>query len=238
MPHLFFLLVTAWLSVFHIRYLSVFYVAWICCVPAYLGKTRIGEVLCNFWLRRKGVVFAYWAICGAFGLLLATHHQFWHLNIPTKTATHDKRGTPNLIYPVGAVDYLASQGFKGNLMVPFSAGSYVSWKLYPAVKVSLDSRFEVAYPVKWAVEQTLFYQGKDGWKETLNRYPTDAVLVRRDSPIDKLLEQPVITPMAPNAIEWGRVYTDDGFSLFVRSPVSERFAVVDNSGKKIIGRFP
>ena len=92
--------------------------------------------------------------------------------------------------------------------------------------------------MKWAVEQRLFYQGKDDWKETLNRYPTDAVLVPRSSPIDKLLEHPVITPTAPNAIEWRRVYADDGFSLFVRSPVSERFAVVDNSGKKIIGRFP
>jgi hypothetical protein len=218
------------------RYLSVFYVAWICCVPAYVGKTKIGEVLRDLWIKRKGLLSAYWMACGALGLLAATQQQFWHLKIPTAAAGQEQRA--GLIYPVGGVDYLAGHGFKGNLMVPFSAGSYVSWKLYPDVKVSVDSRFEVAYPVDWAMEQVRFYQGKDGWKETLNRYPTDAVLVPRLSPIDNLLDQATTTATEPNAIEWRRVYMDDGYSIFVRSHVGDRFVFVDNTGKQIVGRFP
>jgi hypothetical protein len=43
-------------------------------------------------------------------------------------------------------DYLEESKFHGNLLTPFELGAFVSWKMYPDVHVSLDARFEVAYP--------------------------------------------------------------------------------------------
>jgi len=236
LPHLFFLITTGVLSMLHIRYLSVCAIPGICCIPTFIEKTKVGEVLRNFWTKRKGFLLVFWIIYGALGFCLAIRGQFWRLDIPTTVAEHEKRGV--IIYPVGAADYLANEKFKGNVMVPFSAGSYVSWKLYPDVKVSIDSRFEAAYSVEWAVEQRDFYAAKDGWKETLYRYQTDAVLVPHYSPIDKLLDQPLTVPGDVNSVKWQRVYIDDGFSLFMRPEIADRFDVIDNTGKPIVGSFP
>ncbi len=85
-------------------------------------------------------------------------------------------------------DYLPGRGrclpphskvSQGNLITPFVEGAYVSWELWPDVKVSLDSRFDVAYQDGLLEEQERFYRMEAGWQEFLWRYPTDAVLLRR-----------------------------------------------------------
>ena len=120
----------------------------------------------------------------------------------------------------------------------YPGGVSLSWKLYPAVKVSIDSRFEAAYPPELLTEHIKFYGAKDGWMEILNRYPTDVVLVPRYSPIDKLLDEQAGMPAETSTAKWRRVYKDDGFSVFARSEIADRFKVVDNTGKQIIGSFP
>jgi hypothetical protein len=44
--------------------------------------------------------------------------------------------------PVREVDILALAGAKGNVATPFAWGSYVSWRLYPNIKISMDGRYE------------------------------------------------------------------------------------------------
>ena len=96
-------------------------------------------------------------------------------------------------------------------MVPYDWGSYVMWKLAPNVKVSFDSRYEVAYP-NWRMdEDDLFYDAKEGWEEILAKYPTDAVLVRTDLAIVKALE---------SKTGWNRVYSDPQFVVFARSELA------------------
>jgi hypothetical protein len=185
---------------------------------------------------KKKFMLVIWMVCGILGSYCAIRFQFWHLRIPTTLAEHEKEGAP--IYPVGAVNYLAENTFSGNMMVPFHAGSYVSWKLYPDVKVSIDSRFEAAYAPELVAEHIRFYAAHDNWRKTLNRYATDAVLVPRYSPLDNLLDQSAVSEEKESIVEWRKVYMDDGFSLFLRTERAKRFPVVDNRGKPTTAGFP
>jgi hypothetical protein len=110
-------------------------------------------------------------------------------------------------YPVGAVDYLHRIEFQGNVMVPFDWGSYVSWHLAPQVRVSLDSRYEVAYPPELELESHAFFMAEPGWQAVLSKYPIDLVLV------------PTALPLATAMTEvpgWRRVYFDGAFEIFAR----------------------
>jgi hypothetical protein len=133
---------------------------------------------------------------------------------------------PQPLYPVGPVQYLAQQGFKGNLLVPFRLGAYVSWKLYPSVKVSLDSRYEVAYFDVVMKQIFDFYEARPGWQSTLTLYPTDLILVPKDAPISRL----ILT------VDWHSVYTDRQFALYARKGLS--LPIEDWSTRSFAGTFP
>ena len=87
----------------------------------------------------------------------------WRLRVPSCPIPGFNKG---LIYPVGAVNYLAAHRFRGNVFVPYDWGSYVMWKLGPAVQISSDSRYEVAYPA-WRLEEDHdFFAAHEGWSAT------------------------------------------------------------------------
>jgi len=129
-------------------------------------------------------------------------------------------------YPVGAVDYLRQQHFVGNVMVPFRQGAYVSWKLFPAVKVSVDSRYEVAFSDEWVRRTFQFYAAEAGWQETLNAYPTDLVLVPLLSPVAQVIQQS----------GWHMVYVDREFEILARPDVLLPFG--KRSAETFTGKFP
>jgi hypothetical protein len=114
-------------------------------------------------------------------------------------------------------------------------GAFVSWKLHPAVKVSCDGRYEVAYPPQQVEELWDFYASQRDWRQILRRYPPDVVLVPRSSPLENLLEQ---TVTAESDSQWKLVYRDDGFSLYARRDLTPGLPVVDRSGQKMAARFP
>jgi hypothetical protein len=205
---------------------------WICYVPALLEPTGLGAWVRKLWDRRAGMLATGAIIVGCFGVLVAVHNRFWQLQVPTDASQSD------LIYPAGALAHLERHEFRGNVMVPFEVGSFVSWKMYPKVKVSLDGRFEVAYPVDALAENIDFYRARPGWKEVLSKYATDAVLVRRSDRLDEVLDAAVATGDGPLARQWQRVYRDDGFSLFLRSDWAERIPAVDLTGREIIASYP
>jgi hypothetical protein len=206
----------------------VYAVAWLCVVPAYVQDTALGRALRDTWDHKRPALVVFWAFLFLYGCGSAALHQFWRLRIPTASADD---------YPAGAVDYLRDQGFHGNLMTPYNAGSYVLWKLYPGVKVSLDSRFEVAYPTAWVVEVALMYAGRDGWQETLARYPTDAVLVPRGEPLERLLADPLAQP-AGSRPPWQCVYQDDAYCLFARADLAPALPRVDRTATPLTATFP
>lgn len=234
MPGLFIIGATAWLSLWHFRHLSIYAVAWMCYVPSYVENTSLGDSITDMLKRKPLLTSAFFVIIGILGVFYAVHNQFWHLRIPTR-AEESKKG---VVYPVAAVRYLKEIKFSGNLMVPFNVGAYVSWKLFPDVKVSLDSRFEVAYPVQAAVENIMFYAAQRGWQKTLTKYPTDAILIPRWSKLDQVMSKNNGGLNNKTSPTWTRVYIDNGYSLYVRSDLANKFPLTDMRGKPITASFP
>ncbi len=235
MPGLFLIAATAWVSLWHYRHLSIYAVVWMCYAPVYLEQTSLGNLINKVCKQNPRLLTVIFVIIGISGSLYAVRNQFWHLRIPT-TAEESKEGVP--VYPAGAVRYLRDHNFSGNLMVPFDAGAYVSWKLYPQVKVSMDSRFEVAYPVPAVGENIRFYAAAEGWQQTLTKYKTDAILVPRWCRLDQVMGRHYVWLVDGNSSSWSRVYQDDGYSLYLRSDLAKRFPDTDMRGKPIAAHFP
>ena len=202
----------------HCKLMPLFAIAWISLVPAYLQRTPVGPWLMRFHQRRLAFVLSTWLFVTAVFFIDAVRWQFWRMRVAQISTTY--------AYPVGAVEYLGAQGFAGNLMVPFTQGAYVSWKLFPAVRVSLDSRYEVAYSEEWVDRSFRFYAAEPGWQETLRAYPTDLVLV------------PKITPLARVMPEsgWRRAYVDREFELYARPGLALPFS--DRTSQSFDGVFP
>jgi len=205
---------TAGEAALHRKLLPVFAVVWLCYAPSYLQHTRVGKWLLEFSQRRRRFVLAAWSVLAAVSIVAAVRQKPWDLRVPQP------------IYPVGAVEYLGEQRFQGNVLVPFRLGAYVSWKLYPAVKVSLDGRYEEVYSDHLMREIFNFYEAGPGWRTTLDAYPTDAVLAPRDSPVcDKMSET-----------LWVPAYQDKDFVLYVKPGRSLK--VQDDRTRSFAGVFP
>jgi hypothetical protein len=227
MPGLLMVITLAFLAAHTRRLFPVYGIVWISCAPAYLANTELRHMLDRAWRRHAMLIAGAFLVCSVVLIADSITKRFWHLRVPTSAEGE-------LHYPVGAVDYLSAHGFSGNLMTPFDAGSYVSWKLYPAVKVGMDSRYEVAYLPETVEDHIRIYDGAPGWEELLDGYATDAVLVPSNSGLHSLMS--VSDGSRPGG--WQRVYHDDGYAIHARADVARRLPVVDRTGEKIVGRFP
>jgi len=206
------------------RMLPFYTVAWFCYAPAYLANTGVGWTAGKLWCRRRRWLIALWCGLAVTMSVLAIRIGPWRLVVPSQPAP---KLASTLYYPVGAVEYLRQQQFRGNLLTPFDWGSYVSWKLHPQVKVSLDSRFEVAYPLWLEEEIFAFYLARPGWNGVLAKYPTDAILV------------PVHMPVAGQLAEsagWRCCYRDDSAEIYAF--VESDLRTIDQRGQVHLGRFP
>jgi hypothetical protein len=214
------LVASAYMAFRHERHVSIYALVWFSHVPALVVRLRVGETLGRVWATHSAVMRIAWSMAGIGILVAFTIQQPWRLTVPAT------RGLNIPPYPVGAVDYLAASRFHGNLMVPFDAGAYVTWKLHPAVKVSFDSRFEAAYPPGLLEEHQTFYDVGPGWETILGKYPTDAVLIPTEAPVAKHLGD----------LGWSRTYQDDFYAVFARAGTT--LPVVDDRGQRFIGSFP
>ncbi len=222
-PGVLLLAATAMEALLHRKMLPFFAITWLCFVPAYFQETAAAQWLLQFAQKRSRFVVLAWTALIAVCLVSAIRLKFWQVEVP-------QAGVPqvagDLSYPVGAVDYLATQRFHGNVMVPFRAGAYVSWKLYPNVKVSIDSRYEVAYPNVWVERVFRFYEAQEGWPGTLNAYPTDLVLTPKSAPVLPLLHN----------LSWKPVYEDQQFEVVARPGL--QLPAVDRGAETFAGTFP
>jgi hypothetical protein len=217
-PGLLMLIAAAVQATLHLKLMPLFAIAWLSHVPAYVQQTPIGEWITNFTQRRVAFVLSIWLLVTVIYLTDAIRWQFWRMRVPQTDST--------FAYPVGAVEYLRQQSFVGNLMVPFRQGAYVSWKLFPAVKVSVDSRYEVAYSEDWVDRTFQFYAAEPGWRETLNAYPTDLVLVPKIALVARVIDQS----------GWHTVYADREFEIFARPGL--RLPSINRTSESFTGAFP
>jgi hypothetical protein len=81
--------------------------------------------------------------------------------------------------PVREADILALAGARGNTATPFAWGSYVSWRLYPNIKISMDGRYETTYPESTFDLNNAFYdhdQQRD-WFRLCRDFKVDYVIL-------------------------------------------------------------
>ncbi|MEW6071332.1 MAG: hypothetical protein AB1726_01890 [Planctomycetota bacterium] len=213
---------TAAAALLHQHHLSIYAVTWLALVPAHLQGTALGGALERLWGRRPRLTAGFWGALGAAGLATLPLASPLRLELPANPGDHRL-----LLYPVGAVEHLAAAGFRGNLVTPFAAGAFVAWKLHPAVRISLDGRYEVAFPPGAIEEHHTLYAAAPGWREILACLAPDAVLVPADAPLAAEIA----------GLEgWAISYRDDAYLLAV--PAAGAAPAVDRRGQRLTGRFP
>lgn len=190
------------------RFLPFYAIAFASYLPAAFSQTSLGRDLRRWWWQNQMAFGTLLTIATIVLAVKAVPAEPWRLQVASHPLPHHGG---HLIYPVGAVDHLAANRFQGNVMVPYDWGSYVMWKLGPAVKVSIDSRYEVAYPRLRMEEDDQFFEARDGWEQILAKYPTDVVLTRQNFKIVSQMDQ------HPG---WRRVYTDPQFIMYARDGIN------------------
>src|SRR5262249_44079595 len=120
------------------RHVPIYALVWVTQVPALISRQPLGDILERV-LRRWGTVL--WSMILVAGVIAGARMRPWDAPVAEPPGARQPYA-----YPVGPVEYLQQHGFEGNLLVPFELGAYVSWKTDGRVKVSIDSRFEAAYP--------------------------------------------------------------------------------------------
>jgi len=206
------------------RLVFFYAIVWMSYVPSFFIETPFHKIVANVWYKSTTLLFLLFFVATVLITIVQAPKRVWDLVVP---GYHMERYGDYPIYPVGPVNYLVRNGFKGNMMVFFDWGSYIIWKLCPDVRVSMDSRYEVAYP-EWVVKENVdFYRAKDGWQRTLSAYPTDLVLTHTDLPIARVMHQ---------ARGWKKIYEDREFQLYSRQGLALPVETRPDSG--FMGTFP
>jgi hypothetical protein len=225
-----FLSLTAYEALQHIRHGSLLGVVWLAYVPAWLTHTPLGRsMIRSVDSYRAPLIKASQAIAAAC-LLFACAHQFWQPTLPPAPKYSVA------CFPSGAVEYLEQHNFRGNLLTPFAHGAYISWTLYPNVRVSLDGRYEVAYEDQVMLDHESLFNGNDDWPQLLEKYPCDAVLVDQNSGLRPQLEvfrQEDSDKSIPTVNRWSFVYEDAAFVVLAKN-ACETLPYADRRMEKLL----
>jgi len=213
-----------------VRGLPIYALLWLAIIPPLLRGTPLVAMVRGAAVRRARAIGTVGVALGVLLIARATMIGAFSVIVPVEP------GDPgNQLYPAGAVQYLDEVGFEGNLMTPFGVGAYVSWHLWPQVRVGMDSRYEVAFDPDLVVEAQRIYGGTGDWRAFLERFPTDAVLVAFDAPMhDSIMAR--VDAGGPGV--WAPRYRDDAYVIFAPPGSWDRLPQVDRRGERIVGSFP
>ena len=221
LPLLVLLLLASWRSN---RLLCFYAIAWTQLVPPWIQASALGDAFVRAYADFRTFLLVFWSLTAAAFVLLLLPLQPWKLQVP---GSPRPAWGPHAVYPVGPVDYLSAHHAEGCLLIPFDWGAYAMWKLYPRVKVSLDSRYETVYPESVAEEQYRLFMGYPEWRALLPKYARDFILAPVSMPLQRnLLEEP----------DWKVVYQDALWTLFARKDLP--LPVENHPDRTFDGRFP
>ena len=112
------------------------------------------------------------------------------------------------VYPHKEVEFIKINHLKGNILVNFGLGSFVSYKLYPNNLIFMDGRYEEVYYDEMLPLLDKFYVLKPGWDDVLKKYPPDIMIIEKYYPVYDLLN---------TLKDWKNVYDAETFAVFVRA---------------------
>lgn len=129
--------------------------------------------------------------------------------------------TPNTdALPVGAARFIEQQNLPGPIFNNQGWGGYLIYRWYPDRKVFIDGRVDM-YGTKLVQEYLDVVDIHPDWREVLDRYGIQTVLIERDSALSTvLLDSP----------GWTRVYHGKVADVFVRQASAQRGAASEGSG--------
>jgi len=128
-------------------------------------------------------------------------------------------------YPTQAADFLLRNGVRGNTVVPFDWGEYFIWKLYPAVRVSIDGRYTTAYPMEVIDNSWEWMRGGKGWRRLLEHYPAEIAVTKRHHPVTSLMRADP---------EWVYIYSDPIAFIFVRETPGQKSLLERFKARKLL----
>jgi hypothetical protein len=110
--------------------------------------------------------------------------------------------------PRGAVAFLRANGLSGRVFNPLWWGSYLTWELYPDVRVSMDGRNVTLFPADLVGENLAFYLEDGADPEVPLRHAPEFLLVPADAPV---------LPRLRGDARWAALFDDGDAVLFVRA---------------------
>lgn len=116
-------------------------------------------------------------------------------------------------YPILAAEFIKINDLKGDLLVDFGLGSFVSYKLYPNNKIFMDGRYEEVYDDDMLPLLNKFHLLKPDWDEILRKYPPQVMIIEKKYPVFEALKR---------RKEWKLIFADERFSVFILSSEAEK----------------
>ncbi len=111
-------------------------------------------------------------------------------------------------YPFGAAAFLRANKLRGNLYAPLWWGSFLSWELYPDVRVAMDGRNVSLFPSAMVRENLLYVLSEGSDPDVPLHYSTDYLLLpRKAAVVERLRHDP----------RWQILYRDGETILLVRA---------------------
>jgi hypothetical protein len=113
-------------------------------------------------------------------------------------------------HPCGAVQFLRENRLTGNVYNTLHWGSFITWELYPSIRVAMDGRNVSLFPRPMVEESLTFYTtgADDIDMDAPIRYPSDYLLVPADMPaLSRVLKDR----------RWHRIFADNDAILLVRA---------------------
>lgn len=126
----------------------------------------------------------------------------------TNTTLDQPRAERDL-FPVAAVEWLKREKPRGPIFNLYDWGGYLIWKLYPNERVFIDGRSDL-YGLtgdKVVSEYLGTLNGSPQWREPLDKYDVQLVLIRPGSALATLLNEDA---------NWEKLYSDETAIIFGR----------------------
>jgi hypothetical protein len=128
----------------------------------------------------RGHAWSIIAIIASAALVLNGGRMFSH---QVMSSRFDKK-----ILPIEAAEFIAQKNIRDHLFSTDSWSSYLIYRLYPEFNVYFDDRHDF-YGESFVKECAKAYQGTQQWREPLDRYQVQWVLMPPDSALSSLLRE-------------------------------------------------
>lgn len=110
-------------------------------------------------------------------------------------------------FPLQEVEFLSINNIKGNIVVPFGFGSYISYKLYPNNLIYMDGRYEEVYNDKEFLTLRDYELAEPNWQDIINNYDTEILMPLKTIEVYSILK---------NNPDWKLIFEGKKCGVFVK----------------------